>query len=495
MKIFCASLIHETNTFSPIPTDLDSFREIALCLPSTGEGLELQTQAFEGVNIGMLARRRGHQVVDGLMASAEPSAPLNQQDYLTLRSEIIRGIEQASPVQAIVLFLHGAQIAESCADCEGDLLNEIRKVVGYEIPIGIEIDPHANISQAMVDKASIIVSAQEYPHTDFESRAHHLLALMEDCHSGRLIPSMAWQRVPMFGSYFTDRQPMRDFVDRTLAIQGQGSVRSISLIHGFPWGDRSDAGAAVVVVTDNDPEAASSIAKQIAREFFSLRQQIVVEPKTAEAALDEAISRRSPAGPVLIADTTDNPGGGAPGDSTHLLFAAKQRQLSNIAIGMIWDPLAAELAASAGVGSQFALRLGGKSCRLSGDPIDLMVEVISVVEIGYQTAQGRKSALGLSVGLRCEGVYIVVNSIRQQVFSPECFRLHGIDPAAMEIVIVKSHQHFVETFAEFASDIVYASPPGVVQRNFEQLDYQQISRPVWPLDSPPFSAHGLEWES
>lgn len=491
MKLFCASMIHETNTFSPIQTDLASFLDIALYLPSTGLGRELVDQPFEGVNIGMLARSRGHCVVDGLMASAEPSAPLRRADYERLRQEVVDGLRGALPVDAVALFLHGAQVARGYEDCEGDLIAHVRELVGDTTPIAVEIDPHANVTPPMVENTSILVSSQEYPHVDFADRAAHMLDLLERTVAGRIRPEIALVRVPIFGSFYTTRQPMRDFVDRTLARQGHDGILSVSLIHGFPWADIPEAGAAVVVVSDGRRGHAEQTAQHIAGEFFALREQIVVEKVGTEEALDRAL--RSERGPVVIADTTDNPGGGAPGDSTFLLRGLLERGVTNAALGMIWDPVAVELARSAGEGAELPLRIGGKACPLSGQPVDVSAKVMRLRDDATQDAQGRNAPLGRAAALRANGIEIVINSLRQQVFDPACFTAFGIEPRDKRIVVVKSHQHFFQTFGPFAGEVIYSCPPGVVQRDFRALPYRRITRPVWPIDTPPFQAFGRAW--
>lgn len=491
MKIFTASLLHETNAFSPLPTNLDSYREMALCLPSTGEGLHLRDSPFEGVNIAALARARGHEVVESVLASAEPSAPTRRTDYELLRDEILATLERALPVDAVMLFLHGAQMAEGYDDCEGDLAGRVRALVGPDVPVGAEIDPHGNISAAMIEHLSILVSLQEYPHIDFVERAEHLLDLLEQAHADMLDPVMAFARVPMFGSYFTMREPMRGFVDRALAAQGKGGIASVSLIHGFPWSDTPDAGAGVLVVADGDVAGAEVLAGQLAQEFFALRGEITEVPPGVEDALGRALA--APCRPVVVADTTDNPGGGAPGDSTHILRFLLEHDARDVALGMLWDPAAVALARSAGEGATLPLRIGGKMGPLSGPPLDVTATVLRLRDDATQVAQGRVAPLGPGVALRVGGIDIVLNSIRQQVFSPECFTAFGIDPQAKRIVVVKSNQHFYETFGPWAAETIYAAPPGVVQRDFRTLPFTRVSRPVWPIDPLPFHAHGRDW--
>jgi microcystin degradation protein MlrC len=90
--------------------------------------------------------------------------------------------------------------------------------------------------------------------------------------------------------------------------------------------------------------------------------------------------------------------------------------------------------------------------------------------------------MGLSVALRVGGVDIVLNSIRQQVFSTNPFTDLGIDLASKALVVVKSSQHFRAAFDLIASSTVYCNAPGSLNLNLATLPYQHIQRPIWPLD-------------
>jgi microcystin degradation protein MlrC len=152
---------------------------------------------------------------------------------------------------------------------------------------------------------------------------------------------------------------------------------------------------------------------------------------------------------------------------------------------MIWDPQACAIAASAGVGARLALRIGGKVGPSSGLPLDAEVEVLAVREDGHQSGLGvgRAMPLGLAVALRVGGVELVLNSIRQQVFSPDCFVELGVDVSAKSIIVVKSSQHFRAAFDPIAAATIYCDAPGALSADLTQLPYRHVRRPIWPLDS------------
>lgn len=491
MRLFCAALQHESNRFSPLPTDIASFREGALYIPSTGEGRALIDAVTDGLSLGGVLRSRGHDVAHGIIASAQPGAPVNRRDYEFLRGELLENLQAALPVDAVFLFLHGAMLADGYDDCEGDILERVRALVGPDVPIGVELDLHGNFTERMCANSDILVACKEYPHIDFTDRAFELIRMLEDAASGGVKPTQAIARVPMVGTYFTTRQPMRDFVDEIKAMERAGEALSISLGHGFAWADSPLAGGSVVVVTDNDRDRARGLAEALADRFFSLRREIVVPRRGVDDILDEA--QGASEGPIVIADTTDNPGGGAPGDSTFLLRGVFERGMRDVAIAMIWDPMAVQTAMRAGEGAEIPLRIGGKASAWSGAPLDLRVRVTRLRDDGSQLAQGVRVPFGPAAAVMCDGVEIVLNTLRNQTFSTECFTEMGIDPKEKRYLIVKSHQHFHETFSPFAKLILYAAPPGVVNMDYRAETFRSLERPMWPIDRTPFSAYGREW--
>lgn len=491
MKVFCATFLHETNCLSPIPTNIESYRECCLYLPSTGEGRQFIEGDMEGLNLVRLLQERGHQVICGIAASAQPSRPTVRADYEFLRNELIANLRNAVPVDAVMLFLHGAMVAEGHDDCEGDILARVRGIVGPNIPIGVEIDLHGNVTRMMVEHADIVISCREYPHIDFYERAVDLAELLEQTVDGLIRPVTEVVRVPMLGTYFTTRLAMRQFVDDVVRLSNKDGVIVASIMHGFAWADFPEVGNAVVVVADGDRSRAREVAQKLARHYFDLRSEIAVPRLDVDTALREALS--DDRGPVVIADTADNPGGGAAGDSTFLLRAVLERNISNVALAMLWDPGAVRFARMAGVGARIPLRIGGKCGKGSGDPIDVDAEVLAINEKATQWGQGARIPIGTAVAIRVDGVEIVLNTHRDQTFSPDCFTEVGIDPMKKRLLIVKSHQHFHATFAPFATKIVYAMPPGTINQNYAKAPLKRVPRPVWPIDPTPFTAYGQVW--
>lgn len=498
MRVFIAALEHETNSFSPIATDLESFRAGLLYRPNeeSPAGCSADSVWMGYSDFIKIARSRGHDVVISLAATAQPSAPMAKQDYETLRDEILNDLRAAGDVDMVLMFMHGAQMAVGYDDCEGDMLTRIRSIAGPGTAIGCELDLHCNISPAMLSAANILMACKEYPHTDFSDRALDLYNLIQATAEGVIKPVTTFCSIPMLSKFFTTREPFKSFLHKTTKLEGQNGILSITLAHSFPWSDTQHSAAGVLIVSDavqtRSIKATQDLAQQLAQEFFSFRKETHDKALGIEAALDRAEAATT--GPIIIADSADNAGGGAPGDSTFILQAMLRRDVKNAALAMICDPETVQSAIVAGVGSKLALQLGGKHGETSGPSLELEAEVTAIAETATQRGldQGRAEQLGACATLRIKGVDIVLNSIRQQVFSPDVFTQLGIDPTSKSILVVKSSQHFFELFAPLVmsleKDIIYCDAPGALNSQLKNMPYKKLTRPIWPLDE-------IQWEA
>ncbi|HRD27047.1 MAG TPA: M81 family metallopeptidase [Caulobacter sp.] len=487
MRFFIGGLVHETSSFSPIPT---SMRKFHASRPAPGASME-ELQKLGGASVyGQWVKRaaeQGHTIAGGPVFSAGPSGLTVQADYEALRDELLESLRSAGPVDGVLLFLHGAQMAVGYRDCEGDVLARARAIVGPTTPIGVELDLHCNISEAMLANATILMACKEYPHTDFGDRAIELFDLIAATAAGRIRPVTSFVRAPMLNLFFTTEQPMRGLVDLTVAMEGKGSVLTTTLAHGFSSADIPEAAASVIVVTDNAREEGDRIAQGLARLFFSLREIGGPKALDVDAVLDAALAE--PEGrPVVIADGSDNPGGGAAGDSTFLLRRMLERGVTNAGLAMIWDPTAVKLAMTAGPGARLPMRIGGKTSPMSGDPVDAEVEVLAVHEDPKQIGFSGEKTLGFgaAAALRVGGVDVIVNSYRVQTLSLECFTELGVDPLSKRILVVKSNQHFYAHYAAIAQKVLYSDAPGTTSLNVARRPYRNLARPIWPLDDVAF---------
>jgi len=485
MRIFTATLGTETNTFSPIPTGLDLFKSTLWY--EAGEHPDRPT-LFTGPLIAARekARERNWTVIEGLCTFATPAGPTVRKVYEGLRDRILDQLRAALPVDMVVLGMHGAMVADGYDDCEGDLLERVRAIVGPGVVIGGELDPHCHITDRMLSNADALVCFKEYPHTDSLDRARELVDLCADAALGKTKPVMAAFDCRMMGTFHTSRQPMRGFVDRMKALEGKDGILSVSAGHGFQWADVADVGTKMLVVADGDHAAAAALAERLGRELYAMRDKGTEVYLGIDEALDRVLAIDG--GPVVLADGADNAGGGAPSDSTFLLAALLGRGIGRAALGPLWDPVAVSFCHEAGVGARLKLRIGGKIGPTSGHPLDVEAEVIGLGRDVKQTFAGSQVGLGDAAAIRVGGIDIVLNSLRTQGFGPDLFTNLGIALADKKVVVVKSSQHFHAGFAPLAKEILYVAAPGTLGNDPREFLYTRMQRPKWPFDDDPLAS-------
>jgi microcystin degradation protein MlrC len=485
VRVFVAGFDTETNSFAPLPTGRRGFEEGFL---AHGDATS-RPENYCSAQLYVWRRRaeeRGWQVAEGLCTYAEPGGTIVRAVYEELRDELLADLEAAMPVDIVLLALHGAMAAHGYDDCEGDILARVREIVGPEVVVGAELDLHCHLTRTMLEQASILVIYKEYPHVDIPDRAEELFALATDAAEGRTRPVMAMHDCRMIGTFRTTREPLRSFVDRMVALEGKDDILSVSLGHGFIWGDVADVGAKMLVVADGDRAKAREVARALGQAFFAMRNDLVTRYLTIDEALDEALAIGG--GPVVIADVADNAGGGAPGDSTFFLKRMIERGITGAASGYYWDPMAVTFCRDAGVGATFGLRLGGKCGKSSGDPVDLTATVKGLADNPTQRFGAAPDPMGPSAWVEAHGLDLVITSLRTQVFHPEGFTRLGLDLQRCKIVVVKSTQHFHAGFFPIARAILYAGGPGALHPDYAKVPYTKLSRPYWPRVENPFEA-------
>ena len=487
MRVFAAGIMTETNTFAPFPTGMADYIVVR------AQAFEPEQKSGYGNAMGVWfaeCQARGWTFLPGLFAFAQPAGITPGPVYEALRDEMLADLQAVLPVDMVLLSLHGAMVADGYDDCETDMVDRVRALVGPDIPIGVELDLHCDLTDQLREQADVIVLYKEYPHTDIADRARDVFRLIVQTKTGEIKPTMASFDCRMLGFYMTPHEPMRTFVNEMMAQEGHDGVLSLSLFHTFPWGDVPSGGVQMLAITDNDPELAQNVAEVWGRKFFDLRHALLFDSLPMGTALDRAVA--APAGPVVLADQSDNAGGGAPSDSTFVLREMLDRGLQNVAIGMIWDPVAVAVAKSAGEGATLALRLGGKMGPMSGDPLDLRVTVTKIREgMVQEWPQGENPPLRIPVGdavaLHCQGIDIVVNSVRGQVFGPMVFTELDIDPTTRKILVVKSTQHFYAGYEPIAAEIIYMAAPGAIAPRFTEIPFERLNTHKFPWVDDPFA--------
>jgi microcystin degradation protein MlrC len=493
-RLFTACLGTETNSFSPIPTGLSVYQQTML-VRGGAHGERPNLFAVPLIRWKQQAQALGWTVVEGLAAFAAPAGDTTRATHAALRDEILADLQRALPVDAVMLNLHGAMLADGDRDAEGDLLARVRALVGPGVPIAAELDLHCHLTRQKVASADILVIYKEYPHVDVAERADEVFSLLRRTLDGEIRPVMAVYDCAMLGIYPTTAEPLAGIVRHMGDLERQPGVLSVSLGHGFPWGDTPEVGTRVLVVADGDAALAVRLATDLGETIWAQRDAIVPPFLTIDEAIDRVVAHAPDGRPFVLADTADNPGIGAAGDSTFLLQRLIERGVGGFALSPLWDPVATALAFDAGIGARLAMRLGGKLGPASGAALDLVVEVKALTPEGWQPFGGALAPMGRMAWLRAHvgngeandasALDIVVNDHRIQSFHPDCFSAAGIAPLRPRALVAKSTQHFHAGFAPIAREILYVSAPGAGSMDMAALPHRTVTRPLWPRVADP----------
>lgn len=481
MKLLICGLSNESNSFSPIVTNEASFRAAVWYEgDATRHPPNYSTEPL--IVWRQLSEKAGVEVYEGFFAGAEPGGVIPKSDYEGLRGRILADAKAVMPIDIILLNLHGSMLAQGYNDCEGDLLSRLRAIVGNKTIIGAELDLHCSITPEMMGAADAILTFKEYPHIDAKERAAELFDICLSAARGETRPVMAVTDTRMIGIWWTKDEPTKSFVARMQDLEGTDGILSVSFAHGFPWADVPEGAAKTLVIADGDTAKAQNLSATLAREIWDMREDSIPQVLEVDQAL--VLSANAGPGPAVLADGSDNPGGGSPSDSTYLVRAILDRGITNFAAGYFWDPAVVEQCFQAGEGANIDISLGGHFGSFSSEPLLINVWIMALNQDATQSFGSSINSIGRAVWLRMyKDTDLLVNDRRGQVLHPDGFTQLGISLADKDLVIVKSSQHFRAGFEPIASKIFSVSTPGTLSADLAAIPYTNRPRPYWPLDA------------
>jgi microcystin degradation protein MlrC len=490
MRFIICGIGHETHTFSSIPADRDLFEKFDL---SIGEEI---IQKYRGTMTevgGYLdyCEQTEIDVIPTLTAFAMPSGKVTTAALEEFLAAILKMIQDAEPVDGVLVRLHGAMVSEDQDDAEGYILKQIREVVGENVPVIATFDLHANLTRAMAKYADILVGYDTYPHIDLYERGFEAAELAHKIAIGRSIPTMALKKLPYWPvtqKQVTSRPPMSEIYTKAFELEAMDEVLVVSVATGFPWADIKEMGFGVAVTTDNDEPLAEHLAAEFAEFFWERREDFLYEPTPVDEAVIKAIN--APEGPIVLADISDNPGGGTPCDGTVLLKSLLDHHALNAAVAIITDPEAVSTAIESGIGTEVTLQIGGKIDNLHGPTLTLIGKVKSISDGEFVLKGPMMTGVGVQLGktvvFHVKGIDIILTENRYQPLDLEFFRSNGITPEDKKILVTKSSAHFRADFEPIAKEIIEVGTPGLLSSNLSLFDFKKIPRPFWPLDQDQF---------
>ncbi|WP_456277543.1 M81 family metallopeptidase [Bacillus sp. AK128] len=483
MKVLIGQIAHETNTFSNVKTDEEAFRLWGWDLKEAVIENNRKVRNYLG---GMIDRAEelGIEVVPTFATFAYPAGVITAETYAALKNELIQAIGAETEYDAICLSLHGAGVTETTEDLEGDLLKEIRTMVGNNIPVVVTLDLHANVTQTMVDEADLILGNNLYPHTDSYEIGMEAIDAITSIVQKQLKPTMYLATLPMIiPTSTTNLSPAKDVNERCSEWEQNERVVDCTFYHGFPYTNISKIGVTVLVTTNNNSELAKEAANDVASYIWGRKEDFYKKQPLPKEGI--ALALQHEGYPVVLNETSDNPGGGTPGDGTYLLRALLEEKVEKAAFGFIYDPEVVDKAFQAGVGASIEVELGGKTDALHGEPIAFKAYIKCLTDGRFVQSspmgRGARINLGRSVRLQSGGVDIIVCSVKAQTLDEQIFTLHGIDVKEYKIIGLKSSQHFRAGFEPISSKIITVDSPGLTTLDFTTFDYTNLKTDVYPL--------------
>ncbi len=489
LRIAVGGFQHETNTFAPVQAAWEDF-----VTPGGWPGLSrgpALVEAVAGANLPAAGaidaiKAEGHDVVPLTWANASPSAQVTRDAYerywALLKEDLQR---EAGRIDALYLDLHGAMVTDHLDDGEGELLGRIRALVGPDLPVVASLDLHANVTPAMVRHADALVAYRTYPHIDMAdtgARAARTLLRMAAAKGGGR-PAKAFRQIPFLVPITwqsTFIEPGGAIYAQVIAVDdalSRNAPHGVSLSMGFPLADIHDAGPSVVGygATQKDADAAADeIAALVMKNEGGFAGKLYGPDDGVREAM--RLSVRA-AKPVVLADTQDNSGGGAPSDSVGLLEALVRQRAAGAALGVLCDPEAAGIAHQAGEGAEIAIKLGGKKTP-GHTPMQATFKVRKLGDGRFTGSgpfyKGLRIQLGPMAALEVGGVEVVLSSRKMQAADQEMFRHVGIDPPGKKILGLKSSVHFRADFQPIAETILMVAAPGVVHADLTKLPWKKL---------------------
>jgi microcystin degradation protein MlrC len=483
--------MHETNTFSRLKTDLDAYRRRYLLFGDEIEPFFRGTRTELGALFD-LAPRFGWTVLPAVAANATPSGTVTAETWDRLSGAVIDAARISGPIDGVVLALHGAMVAETADDAEGALLTRLRAILGPDVPIAITLDLHANVTAEMAANASAIVAYRTYPHIDQYERATQAAELVRRAMAGEIKPRCTVARRPTVegaNGGITQDGPMVEWLARADRHEREPGVLAVSVHAGFAWSDMADAGPSVAVTTDGGGARGRAIAEDMMDRIWATRAERTVRLLSLDEAMTIARRPDVTGKPLVIADTTDNPGGGGYGDTTGLLRAMLDAGLTEACFAPICDGEAVEAGRRIGRGRRGRIRLGGKVDPAFGAPIEMEGLVVNLGDGKFvhdgPMYKGTVMNMGPSMVLRLDGIDVIVTTNRLQVTDRQVFLSQGIDPQAKSVIGLKSSHHFRAAYQPIAREVLVVDSGSLCSHDLGRFAYKKLRRPIWPLDPSP----------
>jgi microcystin degradation protein MlrC len=484
MRLAALGLAHETNTFSRVPADLEMWDVLR------GEQLREKHATATTTLAGYFAasERLGFEIVPLIFCNTGPIGTITKRAFDILVGEMLQLLKDNGPWDGILMAQHGAAVSEEFPDADAEIVRRVRDLFGPEMPIGVNLDMHANVSQEIVRESTVTVVYSTNPHLDAKERAEQCAELIVRTINGEIRPVMALEMPPLIVNIvkqFTGEEPMKSIVAGISEVMRRPGMLSASVAEGYPYADVAEMGMSFLAVHDGDEAAAREAARFMANRAWSFREELQGNVLSITEALQYADA--APEGPIVLMDVGDNIGGGSSADSTYLLAEAKRLGIRSFT-QTLYDPEAVGDCVEAGVGSEITLAVGGKTDDLHGEPVTVTGNVRVLFDGLYEdplpTHGGWRFFDGGTMAVldTTDGHTLVLTSKRVGNTSLEGLYSVGVRPERFKIAVAKGVVSPRPAYSRIAKEIVLVNTPGVTTADLSFFTYHRRRTPLYPFE-------------
>ena len=466
MRIAIGAMLCEGNSLTPVFTKIEDFDYAA------GEDM------YEKVAVTDMLEKCGCEIVPTLYAHALPGGPMNYEDFLRLAGELVERLP-GKGLDGIWLYLHGAMCVERIGSAEEYLLRMIRNKVGFDVPISVAMDFHADNSDAIPELCNCVTGYRTAPHCDREETQRRAMRLLLECIDKKILPKpqLARANVIICGDAVqTKLEPLKSIMQMAEEMEGLPGMMSVQVFNGQPWVDEPYTGPNFIVTHEWDTKLAKECAELLAQKFYDVRHdfQFLVEAAEPEEAVRLAMDAEEKL--VFISDSGDNTTAGAAGDNAFMINCLQRMGAKNVLVAGIMDAAACDACYAAQIGDTLTLTVGG-SLSQDSEKATITGRLIhrgDILSYQYNNA-------GPSATLNCGDMTVVITKNRASLCRPDIFESINLDFRQYHIVVVKLGYLFPE-LEEEADRAILAFTPGASCERLEDMNLKRIRRPMFPLD-------------
>ncbi|MBX3010426.1 MAG: M81 family metallopeptidase [Caldilineaceae bacterium] len=436
-------------------------------------------------NYGFFADYPEIQVTGLRRARALPGGSIEPAFYDAFKEQLLADLAAHAPYDGIYLDMHGAANVAGRDDVEGDMIAAIRAVVGPDCVIAASYDLHGNVSPRVIASLNLLTAYRTAPHLDwYETQQRTFALLMRTLREGSK-PTLAFRTVPILvpgEQSSTEFEPAASLYATIPPVISDYALWDASILIGYVWADEPRATGSVVTIGTDAAQAQAAVS-DLAQKFWAVREQFRfgVTAGTVDECIQLALQETVK--PVVISDSGDNPTAGGASDIPFVLARLLALAATNALVAGITDPAAVAACEQAGVGATVALVLGGKLDPLHGRPLPITGMVVSLHTVPWPAnAKAGATVLANRIAVvNVQGVDVVITERRTPFHHLSDFTKLALDPIQYQIVVVKMG-YLVPEVDQLARRALLALSPGAVNQDIENLPYQRIQRPMFPMD-------------